>query len=156
MKALLPTVVQPFMQVMSVMFAAEFLQPAKFAITLFAIKPKRLKTEGVEKGMLATALTSFVFCGLQQSRCMPRVAMCFADPQDVHFNVLPVGRGEQTTDDVALLVADKCTQGLEVIDGRRIVVGLDLGYNKIVILLIALSGDFNFHGRVSALSEKQA
>lgn len=53
------------MQVMPFMFAAELLKPAKLAIAEPVIKTERLKTECIEKSVLAATLTGFAFCRTQ-------------------------------------------------------------------------------------------
>ena len=58
-------VIEPFMQIVPLMFAAELLKSAKLAIAQLFIKTARLKTERIEKGVLAASLTGFVLCGIQ-------------------------------------------------------------------------------------------
>lgn len=48
------------MQVMSFVFAAKCIEPAKFAVAGLLIKAERLKTERIEKGALAAPLTGCV------------------------------------------------------------------------------------------------
>jgi hypothetical protein len=57
--------VEPFMQIVPLMFAAELLQAAELAIAELVIKAERLKTERIEKGVLAASLTGFAFCRIQ-------------------------------------------------------------------------------------------
>ena len=53
------------MQIVPLMFAAELLQAAELAIAELVIKAERLKTERIEKGVLAASLTGFAFCRIQ-------------------------------------------------------------------------------------------
>ena len=53
------------MQIVPLVFAAELLKSAKLAIAALLIKAERLKTERIEKGVLAAALSGFALCGIQ-------------------------------------------------------------------------------------------
>ncbi|MGF6531505.1 hypothetical protein P3T20_002286 [Paraburkholderia sp. GAS206C] len=59
------SVIEPFMQIVPLVFAAELLKSAKLAIAALLIKAERLKTERIEKGVLAAALSGFALCGIQ-------------------------------------------------------------------------------------------
>jgi hypothetical protein len=72
--------------------------------------------------------------------------MRIADPELVNLEILPVGIGQQATDDATVRVACEYTLWLEVFYGKRSVIGAELRRNESVIVLIALVGVLDFHG----------
>jgi len=136
-----------FEQVMSSVFAAESVQPAKLRIAPLFIELQCLKAERIKVRMLATSSTCLFLGGVHDFRPQVLAAMRRTDPKERDVEITPLGFPGKSADNASGFIPDKNAKAPGIFLGECRVIFTSLSNYRRLVLFARMVRNLELHNR---------